>query len=258
MVLPYITVGSWEVSTYALAYVIAIVVAGLFAHQRVQDLAGSWRWSLALVTVTIVGAGVGSRLIDPVLALLAGAAKGQVMATGRGQSVLGAVAGGGLAGFGLCRWLGVPPWRAADRIIPALPLGLALGRLGCLGAGCCSGRPTDSWLGCWLPDQMGLWCIRFPTQALSSLANLAIFFTLVGVERRVAKAEGPDHRKPGAGYLTILFVVLFGAKRFVLEFLRLGEPAVLGVFNAFQVLVVGAVSLVVAVWWLVLRRRPVR
>ena len=254
--LPHIAVGPWEVSTYSLAYVVAIVVAGLFAQRRVQTMGVSWRLSLELVAVTIVVAGLGARLMYLLFRLLPATTGGHPISTGWGQSVLGAVVGGGIAGLGLCRWRGVAPWHAADRIIPALPLGLAVGRLGCLGAGCCSGRPTDSWMGFYLPDQAGLWCSRFPTQVLSSLANLMIVLTLLGVERQVTKRAEPDLWSPGAGYLTALFVVLFSVKRFALEFLRMGQPAVLGVFNWPQMLLGVAAILAVAVWWLALRRRP--
>lgn len=43
--------------------------------------------------------------------------------------------------------------RYFDPAAPGLFVGLAVGRLGCLGAGCCYGRPTVSRWGLWLSDQ---------------------------------------------------------------------------------------------------------
>lgn len=39
-------------------------------------------------------------------------------------------------------------WKVADAFAPALALGQAIGRQGCFAAGCCWGKPTDSFVGC--------------------------------------------------------------------------------------------------------------
>ena len=72
----------------------------------------------------------------------------------------------------------MPVWETGDIIAPGLALGQAVGRIGCLAAGCCYGEPTT------LP-----WAVTFthpaclapldqplhPTQAYSSLSLFAIF-----------------------------------------------------------------------------------
>ena len=69
---------------------------------------------------------------------------------------------GGLAGallaapFRLKR-SGLAFWPTADVLAPPLALGQAMGRLGCLAAGCCHGRP--------LPDHS--WALTFPAGALA-------------------------------------------------------------------------------------------
>ncbi len=82
-------------------------------------------------------------------------------------------------------WRKIPLWRLADALAPSIPLGHALGRLGCLMTGCCYGRLCD------LP-----WAIQFPpghethpdpvhpVQIYQSLINFGLYFLLAGIYRR--------------------------------------------------------------------------
>jgi phosphatidylglycerol:prolipoprotein diacylglycerol transferase len=47
-------------------------------------------------------------------------------------------------------------------------VGMVVTRVGCLLNGCCSGRPTQSWLGLNLPDHTGVRARRIPTQILEA------------------------------------------------------------------------------------------
>jgi phosphatidylglycerol:prolipoprotein diacylglycerol transferase len=56
---------------------------------------------------------------------------------------------GGALGYFAYHWfylrpLGIPHWKMADVIAPCIPLGLALGRIGCLFTGCCFGNVACS------------------------------------------------------------------------------------------------------------------
>lgn len=67
--------------------------------------------------------------------------------------------------------VGVPVGTFLDLSTPALFLGMAIGRLGCLLGGCCGGRPTCSRLGVWISDQR-IGVRRIPTQLLESSLSL--------------------------------------------------------------------------------------
>src|SRR5262245_2571009 len=85
----------------------------------------------------------------------------------------------------------LPLWQSGDLFAPGIALGYMVGRLGCLAAGCCYGRPTT------VP-----WAVTFtdpaaalnvgtplnqalhPTQLYESVAGLVIFLILVATERR--------------------------------------------------------------------------
>ncbi len=104
-------------------------------------------------------------------------------------------------------------WRVADLFGLAVPLGHAIGRLGCFSAGCCYGK------GCDLP-----WAVTFPagglapsgmslhpTQIYTCLGNLAIFLVLYFVLKP---------RKRFDGQIFLAFVFIYAIFRFCIELIR--------------------------------------
>lgn len=214
--LPVLAFGRWQVSTYAAAYALALFVAGLWAfHRLYQGLAHSPRLLARGLILSMVAAFAGAHLARLVPTLQAWQRTGSLAWYG-GSSFAGALAGGCLAALLYCHHYRIAPGQALDlgAALP-FPLGQAIGRLGCLAAGCCYGRPTASPLGLYLPDHDGLWAVRHPTQLLAAGADLLILAVLLAVERRA-------HRRvpPPAGSLFLLYLVFYSLKRFALEFLR--------------------------------------
>ncbi len=103
----------------------------------------------------------------------------------------------------------------------ALPLGHAVGRLGCLMAGCCYGRPTDvPWAvrlggpGSSTPPEM--WGVPVhPTQLYESVADLAIALFLMRFALPRAKKK---QLVPGTVFFA--YVLLYSIERFFNEFYR--------------------------------------
>jgi len=75
---------------------------------------------------------------------------------------------------------GVPRGAYLGVAAPALLIGMAIGRLGCFWAGCCTGRPTASRWGIWSSDRR-VGCRRAPAQLLEGLAALIIGLTVLAV-----------------------------------------------------------------------------
>lgn len=109
-----------------------------------------------------------------------------------------------------------PALEILDVAAPALVLAQAVGRMGCLSAGCCYGKA------CSLPwaitfsspiSHALLHCPLHPTQIYHSIADLAIFVTLVILSRR-------PHRR---GTLVVAYMLLYGILRFTVECWR-GDP----------------------------------
>jgi len=151
----------------------------------------------------------------------------------------------------------VPFWKAADLCGPAIALGQAIGRIGCLMAGDDYGRPTN------LP-----WAVTFtdpdassiggaplgvplhPVQLYESLVCLVLFVVLVRISRR----------KRFDGEVILAYTLLYATARFVLEFFR-GDADRGFVFGGllstsqFIATILGPAAVVL---WIVRRRSPLR
>jgi phosphatidylglycerol:prolipoprotein diacylglycerol transferase len=128
------------------------------------------------------------------------------------------------------------PWRWMDALAPGIGLGEAVGRIGCLAAGCCYGAACD------LP-----WAITFnhpeslaplhlplhPTQLYHSLAGLACFVVTLGLKTKVR----------GKGQLMGIFLLLFGMLRYVIELFRSDYRGDLGPLSVTQFIALAAMGL---------------
>ena len=144
----------------------------------------------------------------------------------------------------------LPLWTSGDLFAPGIALGYMVGRLGCLMAGCCYGKPTDV-----------AWAITFtdpaaninvgtplnvplhPTQIYESLAGLIILVLLLVLERR-------GRQFPGRTFWS--FVLLYSISRFVIEFYRGDDRGlVLNTLSTSQFIsiVLGPLSIVM-LWYL--------
>ncbi len=109
----------------------------------------------------------------------------------------------------------LPGWLWADIAIPYVALGQGIGRIGCLMAGCCYGRPTSlPWGVTFTHSEIApLGIPLHPTQAYEMLLDVAIFAFLFARRDRVTFR--------GEQILSYLF--LYGAARAVVEAFR-GDP----------------------------------
>jgi phosphatidylglycerol:prolipoprotein diacylglycerol transferase len=167
--------------------------------------------------------------------------------------VLGSLAMGWVARA----WMGFDYLAVADYFGVALPFGQAIGRLGCLAAGCCYGRPTRLPWGIALGGDPAsvtpreLWGIPLhPTQLYESAADAAIGFFLWAVLLPRARRK---ELKPGTVFFS--YLALYGAARFAIEFFRYDDRgASLPPFSVSQWLALAAIAAAAAL----LARRGVR
>ncbi len=131
-----------------------------------------------------------------------------------------------------CRLQGLTFLHVADVFAPNVAFGLAFGRIGCLLAGCCHGRPIEHPLPAWLEAVVPLrWPAWFsltfpsssgglgglldqplvPTQPLSQLVNLVIFGVLMLVV---------VPRKRYHGQVFVWLCILYAVARSSVELLR--------------------------------------
>ena len=110
-------------------------------------------------------------------------------------------------------------------ILPFIPIGHAIGRVGCLLAGCCYGIEYNGLFAVYykssaagaLPGQG-----YFPVQLLEALLNILICFLLIKSRKKVKRNFE----------LLSIYLILYGIVRFLLEFLR--GDAIRGMFFAFS------------------------
>jgi phosphatidylglycerol---prolipoprotein diacylglyceryl transferase len=131
----------------------------------------------------------------------------------------------------------LPAMKTMDILAPGIAIGQGIGRLGCFAAGCCWGRECD------LP-----WGVRFrsdfaapvpldktlhPVQLYESAADLLIFAILY---RQASRAHRP-------GQVIGWYLVLYSTARFIIEFFRVHEQALVGPFSLTQWIALGLLLL---------------
>ncbi|MBI3322117.1 MAG: prolipoprotein diacylglyceryl transferase [Candidatus Omnitrophica bacterium] len=108
----------------------------------------------------------------------------------------------------------LPVLATLDFFMPPLALAHAIGRIGCFLNGCCYGKPTDLPWGVLFPQDV---VPRHPTQLYEAGALVGIFALLKRIEKRSLPA----------GSVMLAYGLLYGAWRFLVEFLRGDVPPVL-------------------------------
>ena len=134
-----------------------------------------------------------------------------------GRVVLGGVVGGLLYAVWLFRKHRLPMLAVMDAGVAPVPIGMGIGRLGCLMSGCCYGKPTDLWWGITFtsPDAhrisgTPLNVPLHPTQILQALDGFILAGILIWV----------FYRRRWDGQVAGLFFALTGLVRFGWETLR--------------------------------------
>jgi phosphatidylglycerol:prolipoprotein diacylglycerol transferase len=218
-----ISIGPFTLYTYGLLLAVAFIAGLWLATRRARRAGLDPARALDLGVLVIIAAIVGARLLMVVVdgpSILRDPA--QLIAIARAGGVF---YGGLLAAVGTALWYlrrhAMPLWATCDAFAPGIALGHVVGRLGCLMAGCCYGRPTD------LP-----WAVTFhdpftadyvgaptgvplhPTQLYEAGAEAAILVLLLALERR-------GRSFPGRTFWA--YMALYASSRFVIEFFR-GDP----------------------------------
>jgi phosphatidylglycerol:prolipoprotein diacylglycerol transferase len=147
-----------------------------------------------------------------------------------GMSWFGGFAGGLLAGLVVMHRKRLPKLAVLAAAAPALAIGHAIGRIGCFLVGDDYGHPTDLPWGVAFPEGLPPTTVPVhPTQLYEAAALVPLALLLV----RWRRQERPDAFVLGA------YLLLAGAIRFAIEFLRVNER-VLGVFSVAHLAAIGA------------------
>lgn len=227
-------IGGFPVYTYGLllaaAYLLGLQFALVRARSRGLDPNRVMDLGIWIIVSALVGAKLLLLIVDHDKFSTSPAELLNLVRSG------GVFYGGLIAAVGVALWYlrrhKMPMWTVTDVFAPGIALGHVIGRLGCLFAGCCFGRPTD------VP-----WAITFhsefaaqnvgtplgiplhPTQLYEAGAELLILLFLLAFERR---------GRPFPGRTFWGYMLLYAVSRFVIEFYR-GDPrGMVGAFSTSQ------------------------
>jgi phosphatidylglycerol:prolipoprotein diacylglycerol transferase len=222
--------GNWPVYSYgvllAAAYLAGLQLAVVRARRAGLDAARIMDFGIYLIIAALVGAKLMLVVVDfnyfrqNPRELLSLARAGGVFYGGLIAAVL--------VGLALVRRYKLPVWATGDLMAPGIALGHVIGRIGCLMAGCCYGRPTNVAWAVTFKDAAAainvgtpLGIPLHPTQLYDAGAELIILGVLLATERR---------GKPYAGRTFWSYLLLYAISRFIIEFYR-GDDARGVMFN---------------------------
>ncbi|MCL2254206.1 MAG: prolipoprotein diacylglyceryl transferase [Lachnospiraceae bacterium] len=158
--------------------------------------------------------------------------------SGNGFIVYGGLTGGVITAIIYLRIKKIPFLPYFDLAAPSMVVAQAIGRLGCFLAGCCYGRETDSRFGIMFqnsssaPNGVNL----IPTQLISSFGDFVIMFVLLWYAKK----------KPKAGRVGALYIILYAVGRFFVEMLRNDYRGALGVLSTSQL--ISILMLIPGIW----------
>jgi phosphatidylglycerol:prolipoprotein diacylglycerol transferase len=238
-------IGPFTLYSFGLMVIIGFL-AGVFLARRLAGERGLPGEAFVDAAVVMLFASVaGARLLFVALHWRDYSGLAEAAAIWRGgMSFHGGLAAGVLAGVIYMRRLKLPVLALGDAAAPALALGYAIGRVGCLLNGCCYGGPTTLPWGMHFPDADPRF-LYHPAQVYASILNLMLMAALIHAYRR-------PHR---SGQVLALYLGGYSVYRFAIESLRKGVTAKVLAFGLTEAQVFSIFVIVAAAaWWLWLER----
>jgi len=227
-------VGDWPVYSYgvllALAYLAGLQLAVMRARRAGLDSARIMDLGIYLIIAALVGAKLMLVVVD--FSYFRDHPRELLSLARVGGVFYGGLIFALLAGLFLVRRYKLPVWSAADMYAPGVALGHIIGRLGCLLAGCCYGRPTDLPWGITFTSPVAaasagtpLGIPLHPTQIYDAGAELLILIFLLVFERR---------GRPYPGRTWWLYMLLYAVARFIVEIFRADDRGIILGFSTSQ------------------------
>lgn len=223
-----IDLGIMHIHVYGLMFALGICAAVLVSAYRAKKNRLSEDRIYTILWLAFIGGFLGTRVLFYLTVLPDIIENPSILWNfSNGYVVYGGVIGGVLANviyFKVKKEDFLPYF---DLVMPQVALGQAIGRIGCFFAGCCYGRETNLPIGFtyhtsdFAPTGVAL----IPTQLISCVGDLLIFVVLLLYAKR----------KEAKGTVGALYLMLYSAGRFFVEFLRGDEErGNIGLFSVSQ------------------------
>ena len=207
--------GRVKLYTYGLFLALGFITAIWFTKRNARFYGISDRTVSDIFFIILVSAIAGARLLYVVINF--DAYKGNLLDIFRiwegGLVFFGGFLFATLAAVVFVKIRKMDIWKTADILAPGLALGHAVGRFGCLFAGCCYGKTCD------LPFAISfshpqslapLNVLLHPTQLYMVISNFILFLVLLEIQKR----------KRFDGMVFLSYVMLYSVFRAVIEYFR--------------------------------------
>ncbi|UCH94024.1 MAG: prolipoprotein diacylglyceryl transferase [Candidatus Aminicenantes bacterium] len=227
---PVIHILHFELESYIVLYLIAFIVATfLLKYELKRNNYPSYLYALLMIVGLITGI-IGSKIyyifeiwnefiLSPV----------ETFFNIPGLGWYGGFILGGISIVLTLKIKKLPVLETLDVMIPIVPLGQALGRLGCFLGGCCHGTPTNvPWALAFPNGQYPPSVTVHPTQLYEMLIYLCIFILLWKLRKKEMKN----------GLKFSLYLILAGLGRFIVEFYRINPQTALFRLTAPQIIAI--------------------
>lgn len=216
---PFLVIGNIKLPMYGLSIAIGVVLAFTLAIVDCRKKNLCWEYMLAMGAIGLFLGLIGAKI----LYLFVTYTPSQIVKlfeTGRILSVLsggfvfyGGLITGVLAVVIMAKIIGCKLSDYENTMIKVVPLAHAFGRIGCFFAGCCYGKPTDSFLGIAFENPLGRapsGVPLFPVQLFEAGINLLLVYFLWYVDKKC----------PQKRILLPLYLIVYAIERFILEYFR--------------------------------------
>ena len=230
---PEIHLGPLTLQTFGIAFALAFLAAGALVARRLGELGKPTDWAYEVILAALAGGIIGARL-DFVVENYSSVKDdlfGNIF-SGSGLVWYGGAIGGAI-GVTLWAWRrGMLSAALLDLCAAPLALGYAIGRIGCQVSG--DGDYGKAWDGPWAmayPDGTEPTDTPVhPTPIYETLAMGMVAYLLWRLRERYQ-----------AGVLFSIYLVLAGAERFLIEFIRRNDDVFLGLTQA-QLISLGMIA----------------
>lgn len=208
------SIGRFTVHTYGLMIAIGIIMAYVVAERRAKKQGLEYEKVFDLVLWCVIFGFLGAKILY-IITIFPTVIKDPMMIIttfGDGWVIYGGIIFGILGAYLFCRRNKFSALTYFDLALPSVALAQGFGRIGCFFAGCCYGHETSSPLSItfhnsdFAPNGVAL----IPTQLISSGLDFINFFILITFNKK----------KKADGQVAALYLILYSAGRFILEFFR--------------------------------------
>ncbi len=218
----FLKIGSFEIATYGVMTALGYLAASFYLLPRLKKVPLDKDTFWNLLFVVFVGALIGAKLLfifvswpelgitlqEKLTAIIQNFRYGFVFFGGMIVAVISLIA--------YMKYKKLPILKTSDFLIVGVPLGHALGRIGCFCAGCCYGKPTSMPWGVTFTDPQSLvppsllGVALHPTQLYECAGNLILFLLLHCLSQK-------PHKE---GTILVTYILGYSLLRFIIEFFR--------------------------------------